>query len=107
MALINCPECGVEVSNKATQCIKCGAPVEIPIKKRGMLARMISKKIKCPNCSYVGKPGRVGVSAGSCLILIVLLLCFIVPGVIYMIWLDSHSAKLQCPKCKNKNVITI
>ena len=27
MALINCPECGKEVSDKATQCIHCGYPL--------------------------------------------------------------------------------
>lgn len=28
MALIKCSECGKEVSNKASQCIGCGAPIE-------------------------------------------------------------------------------
>lgn len=28
MALINCPECETEVSNKAKQCPKCGYPIE-------------------------------------------------------------------------------
>ena len=28
MALISCPECGKEISDKATNCIGCGAPVE-------------------------------------------------------------------------------
>lgn len=27
MALINCPECGKEVSNKADACIHCGYPL--------------------------------------------------------------------------------
>jgi hypothetical protein len=27
MALINCPECGAEISDKAPQCPKCGTPI--------------------------------------------------------------------------------
>lgn len=27
MALIKCPECGTEVSDRALQCIKCGCPL--------------------------------------------------------------------------------
>jgi uncharacterized membrane protein YvbJ len=28
MALIKCPECGKEISDKATQCMYCGAPMD-------------------------------------------------------------------------------
>ncbi len=28
MALINCPECGKEISDKATSCPSCGCPIE-------------------------------------------------------------------------------
>ena len=28
MALINCPECGKQISNKASQCIHCGFPLK-------------------------------------------------------------------------------
>lgn len=28
MALINCPECGKEISDKSKQCIHCGYPLE-------------------------------------------------------------------------------
>ena len=28
MALINCPECGKQISDKAAQCIHCGCPIE-------------------------------------------------------------------------------
>ena len=30
MALINCPECNKQISDKAEICVGCGAPVEIP-----------------------------------------------------------------------------
>jgi hypothetical protein len=28
MAIINCPECGVEVSSRAAACVRCGFPIE-------------------------------------------------------------------------------
>lgn len=27
MALINCPDCGTQVSDRAAACVKCGAPI--------------------------------------------------------------------------------
>lgn len=32
MALINCPECGKEISDRAPHCIYCGCPIDISIK---------------------------------------------------------------------------
>ena len=29
MALINCPECNKQISDKAEICVGCGAPVEV------------------------------------------------------------------------------
>ncbi|MBD5511793.1 MAG: zinc ribbon domain-containing protein [Lachnospiraceae bacterium] len=34
MALIKCPECGAEISDKADKCIKCGCPLKFNVKKR-------------------------------------------------------------------------
>jgi hypothetical protein len=31
MALINCKECGTEVSDKARTCVKCGAPLSLDL----------------------------------------------------------------------------
>ena len=30
MSLIKCPECGKEISDKATSCPNCGCPVSVP-----------------------------------------------------------------------------
>jgi uncharacterized membrane protein YvbJ len=30
MALIKCPECGTEVSDRAATCVKCGCPISKP-----------------------------------------------------------------------------
>lgn len=42
MALIKCPECGKEISDKAACCPNCGFPVE----------RVKYKAIKCLKCKY-------------------------------------------------------
>ena len=34
MALINCPECGKEISDKANACPNCGAPIEVISSKK-------------------------------------------------------------------------
>lgn len=33
MALIKCPECGKEISDKSANCIHCGFPLKLPISK--------------------------------------------------------------------------
>ena len=33
MALIKCPECGKEISDKATCCIHCGCPMDYIVKQ--------------------------------------------------------------------------
>ena len=35
MSLINCPECGAKISNKANHCIKCGYVINASDKKKG------------------------------------------------------------------------
>ena len=104
MTLIKCPECGAEISDQSTKCIKCGAPIEV---KRSLLKKLIVSQIKCPNCGYVGKPTCVGWDAGSYFIAIILLIIFIIPGIIYIIWRDSKSRQICCPKCKNLNVVRV
>ncbi len=42
MALIKCPECGKEISDKATACIQCGCPIKT--------SNLV--KIKIQNCDW-------------------------------------------------------
>lgn len=39
MPLIACPECGAEVSNKALQCVKCGAQIRKP--RRSVVGQIV------------------------------------------------------------------
>lgn len=43
MALINCPECGKEISDKAASCPNCGNPINQPIPKE-------EEYLCCPKC---------------------------------------------------------
>ena len=51
MALINCPECETEVSNKAKQCPKCGYPIENikeqePLRMEQVTSSIVKPKMK-------------------------------------------------------------
>jgi len=55
MALINCPECNKEVSDKASACIHCGYPLEERAEKNDEYYRKILEELeqsdtKCPIC---------------------------------------------------------
>ncbi len=61
MALINCPECGTEISDKATTCIKCGYPIgnktNLEPPKESTKCPECGKEIsdqaaECGNCGY-------------------------------------------------------
>lgn len=53
MALINCPECGKEISDKATACPECGYPIADYLKDK----TMHDKSEKCSCCGYENEPG--------------------------------------------------
>ena len=49
MALITCPECGKEVSDKAKACINCGYPIRENIEELKEIEE--KESIKCPYCN--------------------------------------------------------
>ena len=49
-----------------------------------------------PNCDYQGKPELEGY--GSAFVLLILIICGLVPGIIY--WAMCMGMKYICPKCK-------
>lgn len=61
MALINCPECSKEISDKATSCPQCGYPISKPEEKVPLRPMIwVSEEdgyimIKCPKCEKVSK----------------------------------------------------
>ena len=60
MALINCRECGKEISDQSQQCIHCGCPVVAPtqISTQKIYCKECGKEIKenLQYCSYCGAP---------------------------------------------------
>lgn len=50
MALINCPECNKEISDKATVCPNCGYPIQ----KQSFNSKPSSTKVNiCPKCGHI------------------------------------------------------
>lgn len=54
MALINCPECGKEISDKAKHCIRCGYPLE---DNNIQELNFEDDMEECPHCHYANKKG--------------------------------------------------
>jgi len=52
MALVQCPECGKEISDKAKQCIHCGYPLEDYAKET---VRYEDDLKECPHCGFANK----------------------------------------------------
>lgn len=52
MALINCPDCGKEVSNKAFACIHCGCPLQLSPKSVKIKMPLYSSTIFIKNKKY-------------------------------------------------------
>lgn len=69
MALIKCPECGREVSDKASACPNCGYPISKSIENNNVIVRIklettpgvINQKVTIKGCgvSWSGKTGQV------------------------------------------------
>ena len=56
MALIDCPECGKEVSDKARECLSCGHPISgacPKCKTRNLVTAHGCGNIVCLQCGYM------------------------------------------------------
>ena len=45
MAIINCPECGKEISDRAETCIYCGYPLKEPMKEEALKKEVSGKEL--------------------------------------------------------------
>lgn len=106
MALLECKDCQGKVSDAAMTCPHCGRPMKplpaqvklphapttlIPASARGAV---------CPVCgTHTLPPGRGMHGGNEQVTCIILILCGLIPGVIYYAVVDS---KPYCPKCKRR-----
>lgn len=101
MALINCPECGKEISDKAASCPNCGCPMS-------RMPRELSEheKPKMFDCAECGKPLPTGID--KC----------VYCGKVYSIdrIIEKENATvtgrtgkkgIRCPKCGSRKFHTI
>ena len=57
MALIRCPECGKEVSDKAPACVHCGYPLQKGEGKCNIINQLNEIKLKNPDLHTAPKSG--------------------------------------------------
>lgn len=62
MAMITCPECGAQISDKATACPKCGSPIVVKKKCEECGAELPDGATKCPSC---GAPVKANNNNGA------------------------------------------
>ena len=65
MALIKCPECGKEISDKSNACIHCGCPIQIQKTE----SKLLIKALKHPNEEKIIGYGRL-IGDGICFVYI-------------------------------------
>jgi hypothetical protein len=100
-ATIRCPFCSERILASAKKCKHCG---EFLDERNTTNARVAapprvhkSGDTICPNpnCHYEGPPRKV--ARGSVLVGIVLLFFFLLPGILYLIFMQGY--RYYCPKC--------
>lgn len=74
MALINCPECGKEISDKAEACIHCGCPIKL---KTESIEKSDTEEINKHNTIQMLKGNKKSLYLGIGIIAVCLLLLFI------------------------------
>lgn len=94
-ATIKCPFCSEPILADAKKCKHCGEFLDK--RKIGAAAVRGPGDIICPNpnCRYQGPPRKV--ARGPILLGLVLLLLFILPGILYFIFMQGY--RYYCPKC--------
>ena len=112
MALIKCPECGKEVSDKAAACIHCGYPIN---KAPSYLPSSIDSKEldreiqrgKLYSIRYIRSKTGTGMEGASSLLRRYMLDTgqSFSDGSVASEWKDT-SQKLKCPKCGSTAITT-
>ena len=95
-AAIKCPFCSEAILADAKKCKHCGEFLDR--RNASAPAAVLGPgDVICPNpnCRYQGPPRKV--ARGSILVALLLLCCFILPGVLYAIFMQGY--RYHCPRC--------
>lgn len=101
MPLIDCEECGKQISDKAAACPACGAPVQKPYEAPRKVIAGHNGRV-CRACGHVGKAKLH--TPGHILLELVLWLMLIVPGLIYSVWRMSARREV-CASCGSTDLV--
>lgn len=119
MALINCPECGKEISDKASSCIHCGFPLYSDFQTQSSNTKAVEEQNTETDfrCKYCGKQNEIGsVICSRCGLGLVKkgtglkgFVSVIAPDIpkkefngVYKIGLTGKK-EVYCPRCKSDN----
>ena len=117
MALINCPECGKEVSDRSEYCIHCGFPLKEYFEEKDNKENSEEAKMaECPYCGHMNIVGEDYCESCEMRLTEYRVLRSHVPATNkpntqlkytpYRPQLEKKKG-LYCPKCKNYNIIPI
>lgn len=98
MALINCPECFNEVSDKAKLCPHCGVDIQEELRPKSVYSQ---GDRECCVCGYRGKMRTWFQSSGLPVVFLIIgLSLYIIPGLIF--WMYAWG-RIVCPRCGTMN----
>ena len=89
MAFVACTDCQKQVSSEAPACPNCGRPLKT-IPAQAVQDGGQGPGRPCPYCGVRAVAKVRGLQGGGEVMLCLVLLClFIIPGVIYYVWVES------------------
>lgn len=97
----NCPFCSEEILLTAVKCKHCGEMLTAtrqvspspPVPRR--MPNVAKGEVMCPTCHYIGMPKRK--AKESFLLGLILCLFWLLPGIIYFIFMSGYN--YICPRC--------
>lgn len=120
MALIKCPECGREISDKAIACPNCGCPIssdEIQRRKNHLIKKMAAKHyVPCIKCgewnevgsTYCAKCGRIiNFEDYNALNDVLKEIDENETSSVELAHKKHYDAMVKCPKCKSTSIVYV